>query len=129
MGYTTTFKGTIELDPPLTREQADEINNFCEERHHRPEDSNRPPWDMPGLWCDWETDGQFIFWNGSEKSYDMFEWLQYLTERFFKPWDVKLTGEIGAEGERPGDIWKIKASGWNLKKVRARVVFEDDDGA
>jgi hypothetical protein len=126
MGYNTDFSGELELDPPLDAKQVRQINEFCEARHG----GNMDPFPgFPGFWCNWETDGEALFWNGNEKSYDMFEWLVYLTEHFFEPWGVKLKGEVNAVGESSGDIWKIKADETGLRKVKARIVFEDDDGA
>jgi hypothetical protein len=62
---------------------------------------------MPGFWCDWETDGRKLFWNGSEKSYGMDKWLVLLIDKFFKPHGHVLNGRIFAQGENPGDTWII----------------------
>lgn len=35
MGYTTEFKGRFELDKPLTKELADYLQQFSENRHYR----------------------------------------------------------------------------------------------
>src|SRR5512137_2875250 len=115
MGYTTEFEGTIEIFPSLTPKQAREINSFCDSRHSQRREGgpdandNREASYAPSLHCDWETDGMSLFWNGSEKSYAMFEWLEVLNFRFFKPWGCTLEGEVVARGARKDDVWAIRA--------------------
>lgn len=104
MGYTTEFRGAMTIDPPLEPHMVEEVNNFCEERHG----GNIDPYhEMPGLWCDWQVsaDGSKIFWNGSEKSYSMEEWLTYLIKRFMR--DRKVNGRMLAQGESFGDVWVL----------------------
>jgi hypothetical protein len=132
MGYTTTFEGELEIFPSLKPEQVTELNRFCRLRHSqrveegRDANDNREASYAPGLHCDWETDGFSLSWNGSEKSYDMFEWVQLLNERFFKPWGCTLEGEVVATGQRPGDVWCIRADGASgLRKVQGRLVFQE----
>ena len=125
MGYNTDFEGTIDIFPSLTPAQAGEINRFCEQRHHQLGNQNREAGYAPSLHCDWETDGMSIFWNGTEKSYSMFEWLQELDRRFFKPWGCTLEGEIVAQGDRVGDVWAIRASEGSIRKIPGRMKFEE----
>lgn len=103
MGYTTQFSGTFKIEPPLSPAQVTEVNEFCEERHERPTSN------YPSIWCDYEVspDGTQIGWNGSEKSYEMAEWLLYLIERFFRPWKRKLDGKMRARGEDFDDVWTL----------------------
>lgn len=131
MGYTTTFEGELEIFPLLTGPQTTELNRFCNERHSlRREEGpnasdNHEASYAPGLHCDWETDGASLRWNGSEKSYDMFEWVEVLNERFFKPWGCRLEGEVVATGQRAGDVWCIRADKDGLRKIRGRLVFSE----
>lgn len=96
-------------------------------------DSNAAATGQPGLWCQWipSDDGTKIMWDGGEKFYDAFEWMQYLVEHFFannpkarldlkflKP--HKLNGEIVAQGDDPRDRWKIVAKNNVLTKRRMR---------
>lgn len=122
MGYTTTFSGKFEFSKPLTPEQVAEFNRFCEERHGT---SSREFPGCPSFWCDWETDGSTMFWNGSEKSYNMDDWARILVERFLKPWGVEVRGEIGADGEAQGDVWKMIAEGYTIRRANARIVYEE----
>ena len=104
MGYTTEFAGRISIQPELTPEQQKTINDFCEERHGGNMDVHAG---MPGFWCDYETDGKTIGWNGSEKSYHMLEWMQLLIKRFFSKWGCILNGSLQAQGEDPSDEWSL----------------------
>ncbi len=107
MGYTTKFRGRIELQPPLTPEQVTELTAFSDTRHggsidHTPE--------MPGFWCDLcpSADGTSIGWNGNEKSYDMVEWMRYLIANFLERWGITANGELLARGEEFGDDWTLR---------------------
>jgi hypothetical protein len=70
---------------------------------------NQPPDGQPSLWCQWTTndDGTKLMWDGGEKFYSYVEWLKYLIEHFFKPWNVTLNGTIMWQGESVGDVGKI----------------------
>lgn len=123
MGYSTDFTGAFELSQPLSPEQIAEFNEFCMERHAGP---ITPYEGVPGIWCDWKTDGVNISWNGSEKSYAMVEWGNLLLERFLKPWGITVAGgELLAQGERRGDTWKIVFRDGKFVKVNARIVYEE----
>lgn len=116
MGYHTDFSGSINVAPPLSAEERDFINKFCEtrrmdrkkgpyyvngggyagqDRETDVRDYNRPPSGQPGLWCHWEVseDGCEIRWDGVEKFYDSTEWMQYLIEHFLKT-DCKAIGHV-----------------------------------
>jgi hypothetical protein len=58
---------------------------------------NMPPDDQIDLWCPWSPngDGEFYVWldNGGRPRYHK-EWLEYLIEHFFNPWNYKLSGMI-----------------------------------
>ncbi len=127
MGYTTEFKGVLEIVPPLSPEQGREINAFCKKRHCSSIDQNREAEYAPSLHCDWETDGEALFWNGMEKSYSMFEWLEVLNHRFFQPWGCILSGSIFAVGERREDVWAIQAKDGLLRKVKGKLVFQEGE--
>lgn len=121
MGYNTDFEGAMTLTPELTTAQTNIINKFCEQRHGGNMDVHEG---MPGFWCNWETDGTKLFWNGAEKSYDMPEWLELLIEEFFSGWGVKVTGKMLAQGERREDRWTMEV-GEDQKIGIKRVQFED----
>jgi hypothetical protein len=96
-------------------------------------DGNRPDPDQPGLWCQWVPDeyadppGSELGWDGGEKFYNAAEWMEYIVNKLLSPaarayvdahlnederlksftCDHKVDGVIEAEGEEPGDLWKI----------------------
>jgi hypothetical protein len=78
---------------------------------------------QPGLWCQWiiTEDGEELVWNGGEKFYYYVEWLKYLIDRFFEPWEIKLNGKIRWEGEDDRDrgviVVKDNVVGIQEKKV------------
>lgn len=114
MGYTTEFEGAMELEPALTPEQTEQINLFCEDRHGG---DTQVYAGFPAFWCDWETNGRKLYWNGSEKSYSMDKWLTLLIERFFKPWGVMVRGKMLAQGESRDDRWTMEVGEDQVVKV------------
>lgn len=66
---------------------------------------------QPGLWCQWiiktnnEGDEPFeeLVWDGNEKFSEYTDWMKYLIEHFFKPWNLVLNGEIKWKGEEFDD--------------------------
>jgi len=68
-------------------------------------DYNSPSETQPGLWCNWtiSDDGSELMWNGREKFYCYEDWLIYMIEKFFKPWNCVLNGTIAWQGEDVGD--------------------------
>lgn len=106
MGYTTTFKGRIEVTPSMPTSLVDEIKQFSEQRHGG---NMTPHPGFPGFWCDIEStpDGTALVWNGNEKSYYMTEWMQYVIDHFLKP-NFIANGVLEAYGEEPGDVWGLR---------------------
>lgn len=117
MGYTTTFNGSVSVNPPLNQAEIDYLNKFSATRRmdrakgpyfvdgtgyagqdHEPDirSYNEPPPGQPGLWCHWipVDNGAAIEWDGGEKFYDSEEWMQYIVDHFLKP---------GAEASKSGD--------------------------
>lgn len=106
MGYTTDFRGELELDKPLTIEQKTKLEDFSEERHG----GNTQVFPgFPGFWCDWvpNEDGTTIEWNGGEKFYNYVEWLEHIIKHFIEPWGRKLNGVIEWRGEDWDDAGRI----------------------
>ena len=104
------------------------------------QDYNRPPEGQPGLWCKWMAteDGKFIEWDGAEKFYDAAEWMQYIIDHFLGKNPIAkqvnshfdfleghtLNGEILAEGEEQGDIWKIFVNNNAVTTKEATISWE-----
>ena len=126
MGYTTEFEGAMKLTPALTMEQTLEIDAFCEARHGGNVDVHPG---MPGFWCDWMVDvrggaADRLTRNGTEKSYEMDAWLDLLIQQFFKPWGVKVTGKMFAQGENPTDRWTMQVGDDQQVMVERLPSFE-----
>lgn len=74
-------------------------------------DYNVEPRTQPGLWCKWEPseDGSKLRWDGAEKFYHYTEWLEYIDEKFLKPWGRKLSGAVSWQGEDDSDFGLLTA--------------------
>jgi hypothetical protein len=96
MGYDTRFKGSFQLDRPLTIEHANTLNSL-NDKHLQGAPSDG--------YCDWEPneDGTAIRHNGGEKSYQYVEWIQYIVENLIKPWGYVLNGSVDWHGDEAGD--------------------------
>lgn len=115
-------------------------------------DHNSPPEGQPGLWCQW-TPGDVVEddmgepvsassleWDGGEKFYYATEWMRYLIDHFLsheplaklnnKHFDFlqghTVNGTIYAEGEDPGDNWKIVVKDNIVTEVQGHVVYDDE---
>jgi hypothetical protein len=82
-------------------------------------DHNAAPKTQPGLWCQWELsdDGNFLQWDGGEKFYNYVDWLKYLINNFFTPWNITLSGEIKWQGEDFDDRGKILVENNGVKTI------------
>ena len=101
MGYTTTFEGSIGIEPPLNEQEISFLRDFNDARHvdrtHDPLyveeghadiiNSNQPHPDLPNFWCQWEPnrDGTAIVWDGGEKFYSAPEWMMYIISFLLSP--------------------------------------------
>ena len=107
MGYTTTFCNGFTFDKPVTAELRRKVNEFAGDRH---DPSIK---EIPGYWCQWvigtdDNGDEALVWDEGEKFYNYVEWLEYLIERFFKPEDYVLNGEVEYQGEDSDDFGVIK---------------------
>lgn len=101
-------------------------------------DFNGPPPGQPGLWCQWITnhDGTGLEWDEGEKFYNAAEWMQYIITHFLAPNAVAkselpflqanhtVNGEIDAEGESQGDMWKLVVTDNVVTVKQGRIVFD-----
>lgn len=115
MGYTTTFRGQIKIEPPLNPQEIEYINKFAYETFVTPKKE-----DYPGNYCQWVVteDGRFVEWDRNEKFYDSVEWMQYLIDTFLGSAPKaknelafleghNLNGQIEAQGELSDDHWSL----------------------
>jgi hypothetical protein len=154
MGYTTNFTGKFNINPPLSAEDNEFLTNFSYSRRvARKVDSkygvegewyvgkdhifnqeqnvidyNRPPSTQPGLWCQWipDEDGASLAWDGGEKFYNYIQWLEYLIEKYFKPRNYILNGEVYWNGEDTDDRGVIKVINNQIKIGVAKTTYNFD---
>lgn len=93
-------------------------------------DNNTPPGTQPSLWCQWiiEYDEyeHFLVWDGGEKFNNYVEWLEYMIEHFFKPWGLKLNGEVEWFGEDLSDRGKIVVKNNVVKTYDGEIIYKDE---
>lgn len=123
MGYNTEFEGRFELDRPLTIEHKRILDQFSDTRH---DNISLGPLGNKSIWCNWvpSSDGTAIVYNEQEKFYDYAEWIQYLIEKFLKPWGYTVNGEVSWFGESRTDVGKIIVKNNVVTKKRGKVVIE-----
>lgn len=140
MGYTTDFRGVLNLNKKLSKEDHTFLEKFAETRRMARNvdpkygvegefyveggetfgqgmddsiiDYNRPPKTQPGLWCQWvpTEDGMGIAWDGGEKFYNYVEWLKYLIENILAPRGYVVNGSVEWRGEEWDDTGEIVVS-------------------
>ncbi len=124
MGYTTTFHGSVKIEPPLSAAQVAYINNKICGTYHDNEDFGQPEG-----YCQWviSADGSAIEWNGGEKFYHASAWMVWMIDTLLRP-DAAINvlpadyrfdhnvpqftghmcnGVIKAQGEEAGDSWAL----------------------
>ena len=69
MGYTTTFTGSIKVEPPFTLEEYHFLISVADE-----DDSLH---NQPDSYLQWKPSktGDSLEWDGGEKFYDSMEWM------------------------------------------------------
>jgi hypothetical protein len=106
MGYSTSFRGEIAVEPRLNAAEREYLYRFSRTRHvlrrsdpyfvdPKPDmdamwpdpdiiDNNEHGQTQPNLWCCWQPneDGDAIEWNGMNHFYDAPEWMRYLLDHF-----------------------------------------------
>ena len=75
--------------------QEYENTEYTLPRYEHIVNKKRPLAYQVGIWCNWEVktrgDKSFLAWNGGEKFYNYVEWLDYLLNNFFIPWNYTLS--------------------------------------
>jgi hypothetical protein len=55
------------------------------------------------------------------------EWLQYVIDKFVKPWGLKLNGEVEWEGEESGDLGKIIVKDNVIKAIEGVITYPGEN--
>lgn len=123
MGYTTTFRGRFQVDPPLSPAQVAEMKSFYEAEHIQGLDG------APSTYCQWmpTPDGAGIEWDQGEKFYAYVEWLELLIHRFLGPWGHVVSGHVDWQGEDAEDQGVIYAKDNEVRAVKNVITRPDPD--
>jgi len=128
VGYNTNWDGYFVIEPKLSQEHYDHIEKFCNTRH---EDKNGKMlyrnYGISTVHCDLQlhsiSTATILRWNGSEKTYNLEKWVEYLIKNFFKPNGYKLNGEMTWQGEGPDDRGKVVVKDNKLEIKQGRIVY------
>lgn len=155
MGYSTDFSGTISIQPPLNASEIEYLQAFSDTRHMLRKEGpyfigdseydvltfNQPPPGQPSLWCNFQPsdDGTYLEWNGSEKTQEGKEWIEYIINHFLKPgalakktnivcfrdftFNHVCNGIMDAFGEDHGDVWRIVVKNNKVKHENGKIVY------
>ncbi len=121
MGYTTEFVGQFSFDKPLQAGQVEALTEFAEADHRKGVNGE------PGNYCQWipTSDGSGLVWDQNEKFYDYIEWLEFLIERFVKPWGYVLNGAVDWQGEVSEDQGVLHVKDNRVLAVKNVIVKPD----
>lgn len=106
MGYSTNFNGQLGFAHEPSVKQIAALNAMFGEdcRDH-------PEWNADGLYyIDLELTEDFsaVRWNGAEKTYDLDQLVNVVTEQIRKTWpEFSFTGSLLAQGEETSDRWRL----------------------
>ncbi len=122
MGYSTDYDGVLKFKKELTSRALGKLNTILGEdcRDH-------PEWDCGGLtYIDLELTKDFsgIQWNGSEKSYEMVEKVNFVIELMRKDFpDFALEGQFHCNGEDSSDVWELIMEDNGITAFEKEMVF------
>lgn len=89
MGNPSSYKGTLNFNKSLTKDQLSILTTFLAYTDHNKDEY---PADSTSLILTEDKNGIMIDPEQDDPSVFEFEWVTILIEKFFKPWDVTLNG-------------------------------------
>lgn len=110
MGYSTDFTGTLTVQSGFSDAEIASLNTFFYTDMRDLPDNAYPGPDgahYPGYHCDLEASDKGLEWNGSEKTYDLAEWVEWVLTHRTELVGKTVNGTLQAEGERPPDRWEL----------------------
>jgi len=115
MGYSTDFKGELKFKKELTASQLALLKSFLgKDRRDIGFEEDSKVYTLPDeYWyhIDLELTEDFsgIKWNGSEKTYDLDNIINFITVQMRKKYkDFELVGNLSAQGEDAEDRWLLE---------------------
>ncbi len=126
MGYTTQFDGSLKFNREMTEPELAFIKSMF-----WLEGDYSAPWIHPHgkphyIQLELTKDNDGIQWDGSEKFYDAVEAVNFIIDNAKRQiTDFALSGQLLAQGEEVGDIWRLKIDGDGFaKRVNVKVIEE-----
>lgn len=104
MGYSTQYKGKLEISPPLDIPRLVALDAILgEDPRDHPEWGNQ---EFYGVDLELTKDKKFLQWNHTEKSYSLDKQAELVIREMRKQFpDFCLSGRIRAQGEEMDDRW------------------------
>ena len=137
MGYSTTFDGHLNIVTACGTESVHPdaemaimmLEKFCGSDMQAIK--SREQYNISTRWCDWcvrysSKKEPRLEWNGSEKSYQMYEWLHFIQDKFLTPAGLTLGGRVTAQGEDPEDRWAIEVENGRPVRMLPIVAWRRD---
>lgn len=122
MGYTTEFEGVLEFTSPLTAEQQIRLCEFLGELSSDCEGLVTPEKYCGYIQFDVASDKSGIQWDGGEKFYDAVDACNTVIMTMQKDFpEFGLKGELMAQGEEFGDVWKLAIVDGKAKRIDLKI--------
>ena len=128
MGYNTDFYGQVNIKPLLSGETLDAFQRIVDASWDDRCPLKNP---LPEYGCKWYAEEtrkknnhlmHVIYWDGGEKFYHAFEWMQYIV-KFLAKRGHTCNGEFEARGEDHEDIWQIVVHDNDVVRLEGMVVY------
>ena len=113
---TIEFVGAIEIDPPMTRAEAEAVRRLGRLDERAPDTAPTPvsPW--------WPTpDGRQLLLNRASPPEDCGEWLRYLTAEIRSLVPSRLEGLVVGHDSDTGEVATIRAGGGRITRRTLRA--------
>ena len=121
MGYTTEFEGVLKFTSPLTAEQELYLIEMLGiDPNDKPELKQSAK--LSYIQYDLVKDKSGIEWDGNEKFYYAENACNFIIENMKEKFpDFGLEGELLAQGEEFGDIWKLAIVDGIAKRIDLKI--------
>lgn len=135
MGYSTYFIGAFKFSEKLTVSQIETLINITIDPYDVDEEEENWPTDR----CPWvpvssDHRRQIEVGDGpemcllesvnEEKMYEWDTWLDFLMEKYFKPWGVEVFGRVFWQGEDTGDAGVILGHGKDFECINIEALSD-----
>ena len=121
MSFKEQIIGCFTLNKQLTPEQYETILNFLDDSDTIDNDPK-----VKDSWCCWDiySDRKTISRNSSISTHNHIKWLQFLIDKFFKPWELIVSGEVKYRGKDWDTICRITVTD-NCISIRNTIEEKD----